>query len=155
MEDKKEQHPKHKIHHLLAHSYYIYFFGLILGVLFDLYINISIFNAFYGEILGFILLFLGTFLVVWAQGSSLKLHMNSLTKESFCRGPYCYTRTPTHYGLFFLVVGLSFVLNAFFLCLFAILSFLITKILFVKKQEIILSERYGQPYIEYKEKVKF
>jgi protein-S-isoprenylcysteine O-methyltransferase Ste14 len=78
-----------------------------------------------------------------------------VTKETFCRGPYCYTRSPTHFGLFLLIIGFGFVLNAFFVVLFTFFCFLITKITFVKKQEKLLEEKYGTAYTEYKKSVKF
>ena len=105
--------------------------------------------------MGFIFLIFGTFLVFWAQKTSRHLNIENITKETFCHGPYRYTRSPTHWGLFLLMLGFGMIANAFFIVLFSIISFLITKLVFLKKEEKVLAAKYGTPYLEYKKSVKF
>lgn len=105
--------------------------------------------------IGFVFLGLSTLLIFWAQSTSRKLDEKDLTKESFCKGPYCYTRTPTHWGLFLLVLSFGVILNAFFVVLFTIVSFILTRFVFIKEQEKLLESKYGTPYLEYKKTVKF
>lgn len=148
--------PKHTVHVTLAHSYFWYLLPLVLAVFLDMLYPIRVFHDGWAQILGAIFLIVATFLIYWAQVSSHQLRKTeSITKESFCRGPYCYTRTPTHWGIFLLVLSLGLILNAFFVMLFTLVSFLITKIFFVKKQEAILEQKYGAPYLEYKKIVKY
>jgi protein-S-isoprenylcysteine O-methyltransferase Ste14 len=105
--------------------------------------------------IGTVFLLIGTILIVWAQKSSLKLQKENMSKETFLRGPYRYTRSPTHLGLFLLMLGFGITANALFLIVFSVLSFFITKFVFIKKEEQILAEKYGTPYLEYKKSVKF
>jgi protein-S-isoprenylcysteine O-methyltransferase Ste14 len=150
-----KNHPKHTVHHVLAHSYSFYFFLFLLGVFLDLFFPIRIFHSSYMVPLGVLLLILSSILIFWAQRTSRNLgEKGSVTKETFCRGPYCYTRSPTHWGLFLLMLGCGIVINAVFIILFTIISFVITKFVFLKKQEEIMAEKYGTPYLEYKKEVK-
>lgn len=152
----KNIHPhKNKVHHILAHSYFSFFLLFLFGVFLDLVFPIKIFQGSDIRLFGFIFLFLASVLIVWAQMTSRNLKKENLTKDTFCRGPYCYTRSPTHWGLFFLTLGFGFVANAGFVVLCTIISFLVTKLTFLKKEERILAEKYGAPYLEYKKQVKF
>jgi protein-S-isoprenylcysteine O-methyltransferase Ste14 len=53
------------------------------------------------------------------------------------------------------VLGFGLVINAFFVIVSAFISFVIAKFLFIEKQEKVLAEKYGAPYLEYKKSVKF
>lgn len=152
----KHKNKHHKVHNFLAYSYFVYLFVLIIGVLLDLLLPVKIFHDSVMILVGFILLILSSVLIVWAQKSSVDLlaHEN-VDKEHFCRGPYCYTRTPTHLGLFLAVLGFGFIINSFFVILLTAASFLFTKITFVKKQEKELEKKFGEAYREYKKIVKF
>lgn len=153
-EEKVEKEARHLVHHTLAHSYTVYFFVLLFGVALDMLFPIKIFNTTHMNI-GLGLLVLSSALIVWAQRSSNHLaKVEEVQKHHFHRGPYKYTRTPTHWGLFFLVLGFSLIINAFFITLLTVVSFFITKFIFVKRQEDILESRYGEPYKEYKKSVK-
>ena len=151
----KVVHPQHKVHSVLAHSYIVYFFILIVGVVLDLSFKDKIFNTAIMMPTGFLMLILASMIIIWSQHTSRKLDQEEITKESFCKGPYCYTRTPTHWGLFLLILGFGFILNAIFVIVLTIISFIITKLFFLKKQEEILEDKYGEPYLEYKKIVKF
>lgn len=155
MENNDQNHPlKNTVHRVLAHSYYVYFLLFLVGISLDFFLKIKIFNNPWVGYFGFFLLVLATFLIFWAQYTSHTLNKDNITKETFCRGPYCYTRSPTHLGLFLLMLGFGMVTNAFFVVLFSIIAFILTKVTFLNKQEKILEERYGAPYSEYKKSVK-
>ncbi len=83
------------------------------------------------------------------------MQKENLSKETFLRGPYKYTRGPTHLGLFFLILGFSLATDTIFVFVFAFLALVITKFTFLDKQEKILEEKYGSHYTEYKKTVKF
>ena len=151
----KNSFPQHAIHKVLAHSYSLHFILFLVGVVLELVFNFKFFNDPISMSVGFFFLVFGTFLVFWAQKTSRKLNKNNVSKETFCRGPYCYTRTPTNFGLFFLVLGFGLIINAFFVVLSAFVSFFLSKFVFLNKQEKMLAIKYGTPYLEYKEKVKF
>ena len=80
---------------------------------------------------------------------------HEITKETFSQGPYYYTKNPTNWCLFFLLLGFSMVNNLFFVFLSSIIYILITEFYFLKKQDFILTEKYGAPYLEYKKSVRF
>jgi protein-S-isoprenylcysteine O-methyltransferase Ste14 len=152
----KHKNKHHKVHNFLAYSYFVYLFVLILGVLLDMLLPVKVFHESIMFSAGIVLIIFSSILIVWAQKSSVDLlEKENVSKEHFCRGPYCYTRTPTHYGLFFAVVGFGFIINSFFVILLTVASFLFTKITFVKKQELELEKKFGEAYREYKKIVKF
>ncbi len=148
-------HEVNKVHRILAHSYFAYFFFFLIGVVLDIIFRLKLFSGKGMMSTGFVFLFLATLLILWAQRTSRNLDTKNLTKETFCRGPYCYTRSPTHWGLFFLMLGFGIIANAFFVVLLTIISFMVTRFVFIKKEEEALAHKYGQPYLEYKKIVKF
>ena len=143
------------VHKILAHSYSIYFTLFLIGVVLDLVLKIRIFTGSLMVPVGAILLLFGSVLIAWAQLTSRHLKKDGISKEAFCRGPYCFTRTPTNFGLFFLMFGFGIIANALFVVLSTIISFLIGKFFFLSKEEKILEAKYGAPYLEYKKSVKF
>ncbi|MFM7088073.1 MAG: methyltransferase family protein [Candidatus Paceibacterota bacterium] len=155
-EEKVEKEARHLVHHTLAHSYTVYFFVLLFGVALDMFFPFRIFPAWVSGWVGMSMLVLAPILIIWAQQSSRQLaKTEEATVAHFCKGPYCYTRTPTHWGLFFLVLGFGLMINAFFITTLTLISFIITKLVFIKDQETILEHRYGDVYKEYKKKVHF
>jgi protein-S-isoprenylcysteine O-methyltransferase Ste14 len=151
--DKFEQ--KTSVHKILAHSYAAQFAFFLAGVYLDIVFNLKIFkgNAIV-VFFGFVFLLIGTFLIIWAQKTSKNLKKENISKETFTNGPYKYTRSPTHWGLFLLMLGFGMVINAFFVIFLSFLSFVFTKLTFLKKEEKILALKYGAPYIEYKKSVR-
>ena len=155
MENDKIHLQKHNVHKILAHSYSVYFLFFLIGVCLDLVFNFKVFNSSIVMPFGFIFLIFGTFLILWAQKTSRNLKKDIINKGTFCHGPYYFTRTPTNFGLFFLMLGFGLIINAFFVALFALISFVVAKLTFLKKEEKILALKYGAPYLEYKKSVRF
>lgn len=147
-------HPK-KVHFVLAHSYFIYFFLFLVGVALDLIFQFKMFQTEIAVPTGVGVSILGSLLVFWAQSTSRTLKKENLVMKDFYRGPYKYTRSPTHLGLFLLLLGFSIIADAFFIALFTVASFFVTKFTFLKKQEEILFKKYGAPYREYAKIVRF
>ena len=146
---------KNKVHFVLAHSYTLFFILFLIGVSLDSIFPIKIFNASFMAPIGLIFLILATVLILWAQKTSRDLKKENISKETFCQGPYCYTRSPTHWGLFFLMLGFGLIGNALFVVLTTLISLVISRFVFLDKQENILAEKYGAPYLEYKKSVRF
>jgi len=132
----------------------LYFLLLLVGVSLDILFPFKILKPAVAAPIGVVFLVLASILIFWAQHTSRNLKVENLSKESFCRGPYCYTRSPTHWGLFILTLGFGIAANAFFVIVSTLASFVITRFVFVKKQEKALEEKYGTPYLEYKKMVK-
>lgn len=151
-----KENKNHKVHRTLAHSYFSYFLILLIGISLDLFFPIRIFQNKITLYLGFLFLLFASFIILWAQYSSKDLlKKESVQKEHFSKGPYYYTRAPTHFGLFFLALGFGFILNGFFVIILTLISFIFLRITFVKKQEKLLENKYGDSYMEYKRKVRF
>ncbi len=146
---------KDKVHIVLAHSYSVYFLLFLAGVFLDLIFNLKIFNFPFMMPLGVVLILLATLLIFWAQRTSRNLNKETLTPETFMKGPYRYSRSPTHWGLFFLMLGFGLLNGAIFIVIFAFIAFFLTKLVYLKKEEAILLKKYGAPYSEYKQIVKF
>ncbi|MSU44762.1 hypothetical protein EXS45_01090 [Candidatus Nomurabacteria bacterium] len=143
-----------KVHQILAHSYSLYFILFLVGVCFDIIFKFKILTSSILLPVGFVFLIFATLLILWAQQTSRNLKIENLNKETFCKGPYCYTRSPTHWGLFLLMLGFGIIANALFIILTTIVSFIISRFVFLEKQENILAQKYGTPYLEYKKSVK-
>lgn len=155
MENNDTNHPlKNMVHRILAHSYYINFLFFLFGVSLDVVFKLRVFKTSFTLPFGFLFLVLATILIFWAQHTSRTINKENITKDTFLGGPYRYTRSPTHWGLFFLMLGFGLVANAFFVIFSTFVSFIITKFVFLNKQEKVLEEKYGAPYIEYKKSVK-
>jgi len=152
--DKINPH-KNKVHHVLAHSYTVHFVLFLIGVFLDAVFKLEFFTNPTVVVVGIIFIIFGSFFVLWAQNTSRNLQKENISKEIFSKGPYRYTHSPTHWGLFFLMLGFGIVINAIFVILFTLISFLINRLYFLKKEEKILIDKYGIHYLEYKKKIKF
>ena len=143
------------VHRILAHSYSLYFILFLIGFLLDILYPIKIFESNVIKYFGFLLLLFASYLIFWAQKTSRNLNKENLTMDSFRRGPYYFTRSPTHLGIFLLIIGFGMVANTIFVIFFSVVAFFVTKLVFLKEQEMLLEERYGEPYREYKKIVRF
>jgi protein-S-isoprenylcysteine O-methyltransferase Ste14 len=147
--------PKGSIHKVLAHSYSIYLAFFVVGIFLDLIIDLKVSDSPLMTPVGVFFLVSGSLLIFWAQKTSRTLSKENLVMENFYRGPYKYTRGPTHWGLFFLMLGFGMIINMLFVILFSFFSFIFAKYTFLNKQEKLLEVKYGVPYREYKKIVKF
>jgi protein-S-isoprenylcysteine O-methyltransferase Ste14 len=142
------------VHHVLAHSYSFYLLLFIVAIFLDTMYPVRLFKSSYMVPIGFVVISLASLLILWAQRTSRNLPTQNLCVDNFCKGPYRYTRSPTHWGLFFLVFGSGVVANAIYIVIFSVVSLVFTRLFFLKKEEKILAEKYGLPYLEYQKLVK-
>ncbi len=148
---------KDTVHYILLHSYLIFLVAIILGVFFDTFLKEKIFSNNIYQNIGFIMLMFGSIIIYWAQKSSADYKNKAKEKNlrsKFEVGPYKYTRSPTHFGLFVMTLGFSLIINSVFSVVFVVIASIITKIFFIKKQEILLERKYGEVYSEYKKRIK-
>lgn len=154
--NEKEPFSKGLVHFVLSHSYLVFLASVIVGVVFDIFIPLSFFNYPLYKYGGFVILMAGTAIIFWAQTTSNRF-VKDIKKEKtindFEHGPYRYTRTPTHFGLFIMTLGFSFVIDSLFSIIFLVVASLLGRFVFIKKQEKILESKYGEPYKDYKKKV--
>lgn len=145
------------IHFSLSLSYLMFLFAVVAGIIVDLVIPININPNQYFVYIGFGLIVLSSILVYWAQFTSRRpknYQVRERTIADFMRGPYRYTRTPTHFGIFIMTLGLGLILVSPFSILFTFLAHFISKVFFIKKEECLLEKRYGQVFLDYKKQVK-
>jgi protein-S-isoprenylcysteine O-methyltransferase Ste14 len=147
------------VHETLAYGYIVYFIAIIAAFVLDRFYPIE-FSLPQERPLGFLFILLGTGLIYWAQHASKKTSAarnagGAVCKENFCVGPYVFTRSPTQYGLFLMVLGLGILESMFFLIIAAVVSVVIGRLVFIKKEEHHLAQKYGDAYLEYKQRVKF
>jgi protein-S-isoprenylcysteine O-methyltransferase Ste14 len=147
-----------KVHSVLARSYGTYFVFLLLGLILDHFFPIRIFPSF-SPAIGMVLIVLATVLIHWAQQTSLALEKKKKTgaiigEADFHRGPYSFTRSPTHVGLNILFIGFGFLFSSPVIVITTLIPFLFARFFFLKKMEQILEEKYTILYKTYKEKVK-
>lgn len=155
MEVKSVNPHKNKVHKVLTHSYLVYLVSFLIGVCLDFIFRIKIFSESIMVPIGFVLLAFASFVIIWAQKAGRDLRkVAEIKKEHFCRGPFCYTKIPTQWGLFFLILGFGIIANAFFVILFTVIAFLVSKLIFMEKYHQALVEKYGDAYVEYKKSVK-
>lgn len=159
MENKsiKKRHISGIIHVLLSQDYAIFFLAVVLGVVCDIFFSLHIFNGVLYQNIGFIFIIVGTIIVYWSQATTRqmsKMVTQNRDVNFFLQGPYKYTRNPTNFGLTLLVLGLGFLINSLFSVIFILITYIISKSFFIKKQDAILKERYGEVFEEYKKKVK-
>lgn len=145
------------VHFVLVHSYLIFLAAVIVGVLFDTFMKEKIFSNNIYQYIGFIMLVISSIIIYWAQSTSgnYKKRISQKDERSeFEFGPYKYIRSPTHFGLFIMTLGFSLIINSFFGVVLTIVAYFVTKLFFLKKEERILENKYGETYREYKRKVK-
>jgi protein-S-isoprenylcysteine O-methyltransferase Ste14 len=157
MEEKQHIHRKGATHFILVHSYIIFLFAVVFGVLFDLLLKKKIFSEDIYQYAGFFMLIVSSPLIYWAQATSSNYKEKAgkdSSRSHFEYGPYKYLRSPTHFGLFIMTLGLSLIINSLFSVIFTFVAYFISKLFFLKKEEKILEGKYGEVYTEYKKKVK-
>jgi protein-S-isoprenylcysteine O-methyltransferase Ste14 len=150
-----EEVKKYQIHKVLAHSYSFYFLSFLLGIILDFYEPTHLPKIPWAVYFGFLFLISGPLIIYWAQHTSRNLKKGeTMSADTFFKGPYKYTRGPTHLGIALMLVGFGMTVNAFFVVVLSLLAAIITRFTFLRKEEEILEKKYGDPYMEYKKKVK-
>lgn len=153
--DKTEKKGRLRVHTVLAHSYVFYLVAFLIGLFLDFIFPLNVLKGFVKVPIGIAFIIFGSLLIFWAQRASRHFSKENLTKKNFSKGPYEFTRDPTNWGVFFLMLGFGIMADASFIIIFTIISFIFSKVVFLKKQESILANKYGDPYLEYKKSVKF
>ncbi len=148
---------KGAIHHVLAQSYSVFFVGFLLGVIYDLIWPNMFFTGEWTLWIGGVLIVLGSIFVQWAQKTSKSFNKRvaGRTPEllDFLDGPYRFTRGPTHFGLLCMLFGFGVLVNSLGMVIFSIVSYVLSKIFFLNKEEELLEKKYGEVYREYKKRV--
>lgn len=100
---------------------------------------------------GLILFFYTVFLFrVYGKGT---LAPWTPTQTLIIRGPYKYCRNPMITGVFFILIGESFLLRSANMLIWTFAFFLINTFYFILKEEPDLYKRFGEEYKKYKKNV--
>jgi protein-S-isoprenylcysteine O-methyltransferase Ste14 len=145
------------VHSTLVYSYMMYFLPVVFGLILDYIFPGYIFNNPTLQSVGFWLIIVSSLLIYWAQSTTGKSKNKMFEKgenREFARGPYKYNRNPTYVGLVVMTLGLGFVMGSIFVSGLVVVSAMISKFVFLPKEEKILELKYGQIYRDYKSKVK-
>ncbi|MEI7689068.1 MAG: isoprenylcysteine carboxylmethyltransferase family protein [Candidatus Nomurabacteria bacterium] len=159
--DKKLNNEVHHIsgiiHVLLYHSYVVFLLAIVLGIISDAIFTFGKFQGSIYQIIGLLMIIIGTFIVFWAQKTTSYKKIEAQKDRDtnfFIKGPYRYTRNPTNFGLSLMSLGLGFIIGSLFSIIFVVITYFISKLIFIKRQDSILEERYGEVFNDYKKKVK-
>ncbi|OGI77533.1 hypothetical protein A3C57_01730 [Candidatus Nomurabacteria bacterium RIFCSPHIGHO2_02_FULL_33_12] len=133
---------------LLSKSYSIYFFAFVFAIILDMIFNFK----FGGQILqniGLILMVLSTFLMYWAQTVNKKPAYLPDGQRNFSLGPYKYSRNPTQFGLFVLILSAGFIMNSYIVIIAGVIAFIFSFFVIIPKEEVRHIKKYGQVYLNY------
>ena len=148
------------IHWVLGHSYLVYFGAIIVGLGLD--------AVFPDHLVPMSIAWFGAFIMICATGliyvsqktsrdtaHERHKHSDSLASAHFKVGPYKYMRSPTHMGLLFVTIGFGLMASSVYVVAAGLIAFLLTRFIFVRKEEELLEVKYGQAYVQYKKEVHF
>ncbi len=137
-------------------QYKIYWGLFYLGVVLDIVLIFQEFNIWIVPdkiryFIGVPLILIGTFVVSFAIFTLGIKNTYGLENGFIDKSPYKYTRNPQYLGDIILLVGLILFVNSLNLTILFLLT-IIVFILMPFSEEIWLEEKYGNQYIEYKNK---
>lgn len=157
LKEKGEKVRQGMVHFVLSRSYSMFLFAVVLGALSDIVFPNTILSGVWFQSVGFVCIMLGSLLIYWAQKMTRCGPTNmpkDIVELDFEKGPYKYTRNPTHIGLTVMTLGLAFVVQSFFMLIFVSVIAIVGKVVFVRRQELLLEKKYGKAYCDYKKKVR-
>lgn len=149
------------VHEMLAHAYLVFLAAIVGGFGIDALYKSTAIAFDKASDIGIALIILGTLLVYWAQritgrtSGDRNVPDHEITKEQFLVGPYRYLRAPTQLGLFMMTAGLAFLYSSVSMLATSLAAYLIARMIFIPIEERQLEKKYGQPYVEYKNIVRF
>ena len=114
------------------------------------------------NLVGLLFIPIGFFLIIWANYALLHIGKIGLrAREPMQRpsnlvlvGPYRLTRNPLYLGCLLILLGLVIVWSSVVTAFVLILVYIIFRYLFIKKEETILEEEFGDEYREFKKRVR-
>jgi protein-S-isoprenylcysteine O-methyltransferase Ste14 len=114
------------------------------------------------NLIGILFIPVGMFLVIWANYTLLYIGKIGLRdREPMQRpsnlvlvGPYRFTRNPIYLGCLLMLLGLVIVWSSIVILFFLILVYIVFRYIFIKREEIILEEEFGDEYRDFKKRVK-
>ena len=114
------------------------------------------------NLIGILFIPVGMFLVIWANYALLHIGKIGLRDREPMQkpsnlvlvGPYRFTRNPIYLGNLLMLLGLVIVWSSIVTAFFFILVYIVFRYIFIKREEIILEEEFGDEYRDFKKRVK-
>ena len=114
------------------------------------------------NLVGLLFIPVGFFFIIWANYALLNIGRLSLrNREPMHRpeslvlvGPYKYSRNPLYLGGLLALLGLIIVWSSAVTAILTILVYIIFRCFFIKREEVILEEEFGDEYREFKSRVR-
>ena len=112
--------------------------------------------------IGILFISVGLFLIIWANYALLFIgKIGFKNREPMHRpsslvlvGPYRFTRNPIYFGNLLMMFGLVIVWSSIITALLLIVVYVIFKFVFIRREEVILEEEFGEEYQEFKKRVR-
>ena len=112
--------------------------------------------------MGILFIPVGMFLVIWANYALLFIGKIGLRdREPMQRpsslvlvGPYRFTRNPIYLGCLLMMFGLVIVWSSIVTAFLLIVVYMIFRFVFIKREEVILEEEFGEKYRDFKKQVR-
>ncbi|MHA2159720.1 MAG: methyltransferase family protein [Candidatus Thorarchaeota archaeon] len=113
------------------------------------------------NLVGLLLIPIGMLLIIWANYALLHIgkiglrNREPMQKPSnlVLAGPYRFSRNPLYLGALVSLLGLVIVWSSVVIAFLMILIYIIFRYLFIKREELILEEEFGDQYREFKKRV--
>ena len=114
------------------------------------------------NLIGLPLTAIGFLLIIWANFTLLYIGRISLRDREpmqkpsnlVLTGPYRFSRNPLYLGCLLALIGMIIVWSSIVTAALTFLVFLIFRYVFIKREEIILEEEFGDEYQEFKNRVR-
>ena len=113
------------------------------------------------NLIGVLFIPIGMFLVIWANYALLHIGKIGLRNREPMQRPsnlvlvglFSFTRNPIYFGCLLMMLGLVIVWSSVVTAFLTILVYIIFRNLFIKREEVILEEEFGEEYREFKKRV--
>lgn len=114
------------------------------------------------NLVGILALPVGMILVAWANYALLHVGRIGLRAREpmqtpstlVVTGPYQYSRNPIYLGVLIMAMGLTVVWSSLIMVFATIAIYAILRYVFIKSEEIILEEKFGNEYRDFKKRVR-
>ncbi len=114
------------------------------------------------NLVGILFIPVGMLLVIWANYTLLHIGKIGLRAREPMQtpsnlvvvGPYRYSRNPIYLAVLMMLLGLVIVLSSLVVLLGLIVVYIVFRYIFIKREEIILEDAFGDEYREFKNRVR-
>jgi len=150
---------KHKDNpNVIAPPPLIFFSGLLLGGLIEWNKPFPVFSKTVSLFAGIILIFVGLLIILaaWLQMRKAKTNIEPWkpTTVVLDTGLYAFSRNPIYAAMVMIYVGVSFLINSFWILMFLPFVILIIHFGVILREEKYLENKFGDSFRDYKSKVR-